>query len=177
VHQQWSVCLISEYVVEDVLPLSTVESPAFRKLVGGMSSAQILGRKSFTQYLDKVYNEMEKKVKEGLELIDSVSTTVDVWTPHNCSYFGITVHWICLSRCKAAICCTRIVGRHTYDVLAAKIEHVHSVYGLNGKVTAIMTDNGSNFVKAFTAFSSLIADCSFATSLPSPKIYQMMKMI
>ena len=34
-----------------------------------------------------------------------------------------------------------------YDVLAAKIEHVHRAYGLNGKVTATVTDNGSNFVK------------------------------
>jgi len=35
------------------------------------------------------------------------------------------------------------------DVLAAKIEQVHRAYGLNGKVTATVTDNGSNFVKAF----------------------------
>ena len=162
--------LISEYVVEDVLPLSTVESPAFRKLIGRISSAPIPDRKSFTQHLDKAYDEMEKKVKEALENIDSASTTADVWTAHNRSYFGMTVHWInpvSLHRCKAAICCTRIVGRHTYDVLAAKIEHVHRVYGLNGKVTATVTDNGSNFVKAFSTFSSPIVDSSSASSLPS----------
>ena len=34
--------LISEYVIEDVLPLSTVESPAFRKLIGGMTSAHYI---------------------------------------------------------------------------------------------------------------------------------------
>ena len=120
------VCsLISEYVVEDVLPLSTVESPAFRRLISGMSSVQVPDRKSFTQHLDKAYEEMEKKIKETLESIDLVSTTANVWTAHNCSYFGMTAHWIdpiSLIRCKAAICCTRIVGRHTYDVLAAKIE-------------------------------------------------------
>jgi len=54
--------------------------------------------------------------------------------------------------------------------LAAQIEHVHNVYGLNGKVTATVTDNGSNFVKAFIAFSSPVTDCSSATSLPSPDI-------
>jgi len=61
---------------------------------------------------------------------------------------------VSLNRCKAAICFTRIVGRHTYDVLAAKIELVHRAYGLNGKATAIVTDNGSNFVKAFSNYSS-----------------------
>ena len=68
----------------------------------------------------------------------------------------MTVHWIdlgSLQHHKAAICCIRIVGHHTYDVLAAKIEYVHSFYGLNGKVTATVADNGSNFVKAFTSFS------------------------
>ena len=160
--------LISEYVVEDVLPLSTVESPAFRKLIGRISSAQVPDRKTSTQHLDKAYDGMEKKVKEALENIDAASTTADVWTAHNRSYFGMTVHWInpfSLNRCKAAICCTRIVGRHTYDVLAAKIEHVHRVYGLSGKVTATVTDNGSNFVKAFSTFSSPVADSTSASSL------------
>ena len=82
--------LIADYVVEDVLPLSTVESPAFRRLISGISSVQVPDRNSFTQYLDRVYEEMEKKVREALESIDSVSTTADVWTAHNCSYFGTT---------------------------------------------------------------------------------------
>ena len=59
-----TICrLISEFIVEDVLPLSTVESPAFRKLIGGISSAQVPDRKSLTQHLYKACNEMEKKVK------------------------------------------------------------------------------------------------------------------
>ena len=148
--------LISEYIIEDMLPLSTVESQAFRRLIGGISSAQVPDRKSFTLHLDKVFEAMEQKVKATLEVIDAVSTTADVWTGHNRSYLGMTVHWVdstTLKRCKAALCCTRVVGRHTYDVLAAKIEHVHRSYGLTRKVTATVTDNGSNFVKAFTTFS------------------------
>ena len=36
----------------------------------------------------------------------------------------MTVHWIdpsTLQCCKAAISCTRLVGRHTYDILASKM--------------------------------------------------------
>ena len=144
--------LISEYIIEDMLPLSTVESQAFRRLIGGISSAQVPDRKSLAVHLDKVFEDMEQKVKAALEAIDAVSTTADVWTGHNRSYLGMTAHWInptTLMRCKAALCCTRLVGRHTYDVLAARIEHVHSSYGLTRKVTATVTDNGSNFVKSF----------------------------
>ena len=83
-----TVCrLISEYVVEDVLPISTVESPAFRKLIGGISSAQVPDRKALTQHLDKTYDGIEKKVKEALEKVDAVSTTADVWTAHNQKLF------------------------------------------------------------------------------------------
>ena len=40
--------LISEYIIEDMLPLSTVESQAFRRLIGSISSAQVPDRKSIT---------------------------------------------------------------------------------------------------------------------------------
>ena len=58
-----------------------------------------------------------------------------------------------LKQCKAAIACARITGRHTYDIIASKIEHIHASYGLSGKVVGTITDNGSNFVKAFSLYS------------------------
>ena len=157
--------LLAGYVIEDMQPLSTVESPAFRKLIGSICPTQLPDRKSFTVYLDTVYDSMVSKVKETLEAVDIVSTTVDVWTAHHRSYLGMTAHWIdpqTLRRCKAAIACARMTGRHTYDALACKIEQVHSSYNLNGKVCATITDNGSNFVKAFAVYS----DSSDSTSTP-----------
>ena len=50
--------VLSQYVIEDMQPLSTVESPAFRKLIRGLCCTQLPDRKSFTLYLDKVYDEM-----------------------------------------------------------------------------------------------------------------------
>jgi len=41
--------------------------------------------------------------------------------------------------------------------LAASIEEIHKKYGLSGKVTATVTDNGSNFVKAFVTFASQLS--------------------
>lgn len=49
-------------------------------------------------------------------------------------------------------------GRHTYDVIAGEIEQIHTSYGLGGKVTAMVTDNGSNFVKAFQVFHKTASD-------------------
>lgn len=70
---------------------------------------------------------------------------------------GMTVHWIDSIRFKhekAAHACKRVRGRHTYDVIACEIDQVHPAFGLSHKVTACVTDNGSNFVKAFRMFES-----------------------
>ena len=137
-------------------PLTTVASPAFCKLIGSVCPYQLPDRKSFTQLLKKIYDMMVKKVKEVLEAVNGVSTTADVWTVHHRSYLGMTVHWIdkdTLKRCKAAIACVRITRRHTYDVMASKIEHIHASYGLSGKVVGTITNNGSNFVKVFSLYS------------------------
>ena len=147
---------MAEYIVEDMLPQSTVDSPAFRKLIGGVHSSQIPGRKALTLHLDKVFVIMDLKLKATVEKIDFVCTTADVWKACNRGFFGMTVHWInpsTLQRCKAAISCTRLIGHNTYDVLPGMIESIHCRFDLRGKVTATITDNGSNFVKAFKMIS------------------------
>lgn len=45
-------------------------------------------------------------------------------------------------------------GRHTFDVLAGKIYEIHAEYKIQHKVRATVTDNGSNFVKAYREFES-----------------------
>ena len=160
--------LVAEYIIEDMLPLSTVESPAFRKLICGTStsSVQLPDRKSQILFLDKAFESMLVKVKATLETIKRA----DVWTANQQSYLGITVHWIepsTLRRHKAAIACTRITGHHTYDVLAAKIENVHETE-LSDKPSATVTNNGSNFVWAFATFA--LPDVSSASSISEDKL-------
>ena len=43
-------------------------------------------------------------------------------------------------------------------MLVEKISHVHEKFGLNDKISAIVTDNGSNFVKAFALYTPPIQD-------------------
>ena len=65
------------------------------------------------------------------------------------------LHWIegqDLERKSAALASARIKGRHTYDVIAEKIQQIHEMFNIERKVQATVTDNGSNFVKAFREF-------------------------
>ena len=55
--------LLSEYAIEDRLPLSTVESPAFRKLITSLSSSEVSlpDRKSFTAHLDNTLTKWNRR--------------------------------------------------------------------------------------------------------------------
>jgi len=75
--------LMLEYVVEDMLPLSTIDSPVFRKLIGGVYSTLVPGSKALTLHLDKVFVSMEPKLKGILERVDFVCMIADVWKACN----------------------------------------------------------------------------------------------
>ncbi len=150
--------LVGQYVVEEMLPLNTVDSPSFRAIINKIPTtvnAELPHRTAFSSYMEKEFAVMERNLKAALNEVDFVSTTADIWTANNRSYMGVTLHWISkstLERNKAALACRRIRGRHTYDVIGAEIENIHSSYGLLNKVVATVTDNGSNFVKAFKVY-------------------------
>ena len=46
-------------------------------------------------------------------------------------------------------------GHHTYSVLAEMLVDVHRDFNIKDKVTITTTDNGSNFVKAFSVFAEV----------------------
>ena len=52
------------------------------------------------------------------------------------------------------LACRWIIGSHTYNVLAEKMEYVLKEYRIQNKTTGAVTDSGSNFVKAFHLFGT-----------------------
>ncbi|CAI5646499.1 uncharacterized protein LOC109202921 [Oreochromis niloticus] len=71
------------------------------------------------------------------------------------SYLGVTCHWIddiSLERHSAALACRPLKGSHTFDLLAAALEEIHSEYHIREKMSRMTTDSGSNFLKAFRLY-------------------------
>uniref|UniRef100_H3B9B0 HAT C-terminal dimerisation domain-containing protein n=1 Tax=Latimeria chalumnae TaxID=7897 RepID=H3B9B0_LATCH len=133
--------LVAEYIIKDMRPLSTTESPAFTKFIGEIACVQLPGRKTFAKHLDD--QRMENKLKESLDDVEYISTTVDIWTAHNC-IFGMTAHWInpvTLEKKQAALACCRCKPLNWTRYMRLMV--------LVKKITATVTDNGSNFIKAF----------------------------
>ena len=62
-----------------MLPLSTADSPAFRKLIGGVLAIQVQGRKALTVHFDRAFDAMNPTLKGTLEKVNFVLTTSDIW--------------------------------------------------------------------------------------------------
>jgi len=103
-------------------------------------------------------------IRQALNESVSVCTTADIWSCLKKSYMGVTAHFISeqMTRVSVALACKRFKGAHTYDAIAEMLVNIHADFGLdNKKVAFTVTDNGSNFVKAFTEFQdelSLVND-------------------
>ena len=80
--------LVAGYIVEDMLPLPTIESPRFRKILDKIPSTRMptSDRKTFSQYLDQCYSDMESNLKRTFESLDYITTTADIWSANNKSF-------------------------------------------------------------------------------------------
>nr|XP_014350595.1 PREDICTED: uncharacterized protein LOC106705523 [Latimeria chalumnae] len=135
------------FVIETIQPL-------FEQLVE-WPSTKVMTRKTLTNHIDATYRTMRTTIMVRVADIKSICTTADIWTAHNKSFFGMTCHWInptSLHWVSAALACTRIRGRHTFDMIASLIDEIHTSFSLGDKVVCTVTDNGSNFAKAFKEY-------------------------
>ena len=77
-------------------------------------------------------------------------TTADIWSTKHRSYIEVSVHWInaaTLERESGVMGCFRFYGSHT---LTEKLDAIQREYGKSKKkIVATVSDNGSNFLKAF----------------------------
>ncbi|XP_069381208.1 E3 SUMO-protein ligase ZBED1-like [Paralichthys olivaceus] len=151
--------LILNFIIQGLHPLHTVERPEYRDLFREiLPSRHLISRRTLGRMLEDEHLSMKSKLTETLSKQNHVCTTTDAWSSNNKSFLGVTIHWINqenLSICSGALACRRIIGRHTYDVLAEMLEDVHRDFNIKDKVTVTTTDNGSNFVKAFSVFAEV----------------------
>ena len=136
----------------------------FRALIGkipGRADAGLPYRKTFSKYINAECAKINAKLKRGFEGSEYVSTTADIRTAHNRSYLSVTAHWIhphSMRRKKAALACRQLKGCHTHDNIATELDNIHSFYGIYHKITSTVTDNDSNFIKAFKKYQPVRVD-------------------
>uniref|UniRef100_A0A673AZV2 BED-type domain-containing protein n=1 Tax=Sphaeramia orbicularis TaxID=375764 RepID=A0A673AZV2_9TELE len=151
--------LILNFIVQGLHPLQTVERPEFVELFKEiLPYRHLISRRTLGRMLDDEYSSMKRTLTEELSTLTHVCTTTDAWSANNRSFLGVTIHWIdekSLSICSGALACRRIEGHHTHNVLAEMQDNVHRDFNIRDKITVTTTDNGSNFVKAFSVFAEV----------------------
>jgi len=149
--------LVTEYIVKGMCPLSTVEKESFINLIEGLAPGKkVLSRKTLSVKIYDTHKSMTERLKAQLDSVEYVCTTADIWSTNNKSYLGMTVHWIDedLTRKSVALGCRRFIGSHTYDKIGELISELHGQFDLDiRKVLCTVTDNASNFRKAFSEYA------------------------
>ena len=156
---------ITNFVIKCSQPVSIVEKEPFKELVGILSSGacKSINRKALVSRIDKVSVEHFDQVKAELKKADHICTTADIWSNRKKSFIGVTAHIIdneTFERKSFALACERFTGTHDYKAIAEKIDGIHGKFDLSSdKVVRVVTDNASNFGKAFKIFGMKDIEC------------------
>jgi hypothetical protein len=149
--------LILEYVITEMRPLRTVEAESFRALVIGLCpSATVMCRQTLKERINGAYEVMKTELQSEFSDTDYICTTADLWSSANRSFLGMTAHWIdkkSLRRKSVGLACVRFLGTHSFDKIALAINQTHASFNIESKVVKTCTDNGSNMLKVFSAYS------------------------
>ncbi|XP_025757020.1 uncharacterized protein LOC109203673 isoform X1 [Oreochromis niloticus] len=148
--------LLLTFVCEANQPFSIVETSSFKTMMETLQpQCTVMTRKTLCSKIQDAVKNMKSIIIKKLSTVNYVATTTDCWSARQHSYLGVTCHWIddiSLERHSAALACRPLKGSHTFDVLAAALEEIHSEYHIREKVTRTTTDSGSNFLKAFRLY-------------------------
>ena len=152
---------VAQFVISTGQAFSIVRQASFRDLIETLQQ----GRKvpcyeTLMNLISERYSQMRDDIKNHLGGMKDICTTADAWSDGNKSFLGVTAHTLDKDgkRHSFAIACRRLTGRHTYDVLAEALEAVHVEFNIQFKVLGTVTDNGSNFCKAFKLFGEVDTD-------------------
>ena len=99
--------LLVEMVVDDMLPIVTVEHKGFRNLISYLAPTfPIPSRRSITARLEAKYDELKAKAVQllGGDSCEGVALTTDMWTSIATEgYIGVTAHYIDQSWCLRSL--------------------------------------------------------------------------
>lgn len=94
-------------------------------------------------------------MKKEFEGVKYMCGTADIWSTKRKSFMGVTVHWVdeeSLKRMSKVLCCRRFLSPHDNERIAILLNAIYNDFSISDKILCTVTDNASNFVKAFKDF-------------------------
>ena len=135
-------------------PLSAITNPAYKEKMSQFDPSFVVpGEQKIKTMIVKSYKHSYENLKNILnETAATVSLTTDLWSSRaKHGYIGVTAAWITPNfKVKDVMLEIKYApSPHTANVVAELLYECISILDLNGRVTAIITDNGSNMKAAF----------------------------
>jgi len=158
ISQQQAEKLIRQYIVNSLSPVSHVEHPSFVELLHGFAPhINLPSRWTLTRRIEDVQAVFISNIQKELNNGSFICITADAWTgfKNRRSFMGVTAHTLTgeFKRKSFALACRFFPGTHSFDRIAAMLSNILKQYNVPlEKVICCVTDNGSNFVKAFREF-------------------------
>ncbi|XP_076811671.1 E3 SUMO-protein ligase ZBED1-like [Clavelina lepadiformis] len=146
--------LIMNVIVGDLRPINLVEGSNFKQLIQFLAPGYDLpGRMTFTRKLDSMLLKCKKKITNILSAANHISFTTDLWSSlRQQSYIGVTAHCLVTKTGQLqtfVIATKQVMDSHTGINIADWIESTLEEYSLSpGQIFAVVSDNGSNMVRA-----------------------------
>ena len=144
---------LTKMIIIDNEALRLVERLGFQQYTAALNpSYKIPDRRTLSQHLSEIELEVKATIKKSLGNADSLSLCVDMWSSRRLkSYLGVTVFWhVADESFNATLTCNYFSGRHTSIRIAQSLIAEINSWGINeNKITAFVSDNGSDMVKCF----------------------------
>ena len=140
-------------IVVDMQPTSIVEDRGFQKFVSSLDARyRPPSRKTIVgTLLPQKYKEVADKVCAGLDMVEYVATTTDIWTSVQTEgYITLTSHYITpFWELKSPVLATvQLTSQHTAINIASELQKLANQWEIKDKVVSIVTDNASNMITA-----------------------------
>ena len=156
---------VASFIASEMQPYQILEKPGFKKMISKLDPKyQLPTRKYFSNNeIPRMYSKTVEKVKEDISTIKYFAATMDLWTSTaNHPYLSCTIHfinemWELKSYCLDTV---PLFTDHTGTNLSETLQEILSNWGLDpGKLVATTTDNGSNFIAAFSCLEWQRVSC------------------
>ena len=143
-HQVTITRNLLDYLVQDMRPMSTLDSPHFKRLLESLNPRyQLPSRKhATTALLDEQFSITYERVTNQLLNVCTLSVTVDLWSNRQMkAYIGITGHYVSdnWQSKSVMLACKRVTGSHTSENIFKHYDDIMKDFKITGKISTIIT--------------------------------------
>ena len=147
---------LATFVAIANVPNSIVDNEEFRELLAELDDRYVVpGRTLIGTEMDRLLVDLKAKVLARMNQARKVAICVDIWSKKGltASFLGVTAHFFTPhdhKRNRVTLAVRRLASPHTADHVEATVEDILAEWEVpKEKISAILTDNGSNMIKAF----------------------------